>query len=91
MKEKILTQLKLKFPGAPASVLNSVADKLAKKVTEEPAIEGAISELENSAYSITDIIADFQAEGDRRVSSAKTEWEKKNPRKQWYQFWKRGR
>lgn len=70
MKEKILAQLAAKYPGVSKQFLGLYADKLAAKVTEETQIEGAIGELDNLPVSITDLAAEFQREGDRRVTEA---------------------
>ncbi len=80
MREKILAQLVAKHPGVSKKALGLIADKLAKKVTEESGIEQAITDFDN-AVSITEFAADLQREGDSRVSDAKKEWEKKNPKK----------
>jgi hypothetical protein len=81
MKEKILAQLKVKYPGAPAKLLGLTADKLTAKVTEEDMIEGAIGELENQVIPFTEVIAEYQKEGDERVAAAKKKWEKATPKK----------
>lgn len=78
MREKILAQLVSKYAGVSKNALGLLADKLAKKVTEESGIEQAITDLDN-AYPITEFAADLQREADRRVGDAKKEWEKKNP------------
>lgn len=75
MKEKILVQLRVKFPGVPKELLGRVADKMATKVTAEDQIQGAIGELDNLPLSITDYAAFLQQEGDRRVTDAKRAWE----------------
>lgn len=79
MKEKILAQLKAKFSGVSQKALGLIADKLAKKVTEESGIEQAITDFDN-AVGITDFAADLQREGDSRVTEAQKEWDKKNPK-----------
>lgn len=79
MKEKILAQLKAKFSGVSQKALGLIADKLAKKVTEESGIDQAITDFDN-AVGITDFAADLQREGDSRVTEAQKEWEKKNPK-----------
>lgn len=81
MRNKIFSELVKKFPGLDKKFLGLIADKLAKKVTEESGIEQAITDYDNAA-SITDLATEFQKEGDRRVNDAKKEWEKKNPPKQ---------
>lgn len=75
MKEKILAELKKKFPGQSLHLLGLIADKLAKTVTEESKIEGAVSELENSPIPITEVGKLLQTEGDRRVTDAKKKWD----------------
>jgi hypothetical protein len=80
MRDKILAQLVSKFPGVSKQALGLIADKLAKKVTEESGIDQAITDFDN-AISITDYAADLQREADRRVGEAKKEWDKKNPGK----------
>lgn len=79
MREKILAQLKAKFSGVSHKALGLIADKLAKKVTEESGIEQAITDFDN-AISIKDFADDLQREGDTRVGDAKKEWEKNNPK-----------
>lgn len=81
-RDQILAQLRAKFPGASAKFLGRIADKIAKKVTEESQIEGAITELENADVPLSELIQEFQAEGDRRVTEAQREWKKKNPGQQ---------
>lgn len=80
MREKILAQLQAKFAGVSKTALGLIADKLAKKVTEESGIEQAITDFDN-AVSVTEFAADLQREADRRVSEAQKEWAKKNPPK----------
>lgn len=80
MRNKILAELEKKFSGLSKKLLGLIADKLAKKVTEESGIEQAITDYDN-AVSITDLATDFQKEGDRRVTDAKKEWDKTNPKK----------
>jgi len=70
MKEKILAQLKVKFPGVQNSILGLIADALSAKVTEDAQIEGAITELESSPLSITQFNQLMQSEGDKRVTEA---------------------
>jgi hypothetical protein len=79
MREKILAQLVTKYPGVSKQALGLIADKLAKKVTEESGIEQSITDFDN-AVSITEYAAELQREGDRRVGDAKKEWEKKKPK-----------
>lgn len=80
MREKILAQLIAKHAGVSKTALGLIADKLAKKVTEESGIEQAITDFDN-AVSITEYAADLQREADKRVGEAKKEWDKKNPPK----------
>lgn len=69
-KAKILAQLQAKYPGVAKAILELVADKLAQTVTEETAIEGAISELEKLPIGIKEYGDLLQREGDRRVTEA---------------------
>ncbi|SEV88856.1 hypothetical protein SAMN05428988_0151 [Chitinophaga sp. YR573] len=71
MKEKILAQLRVKYPGVPKELLGQIADKMAVKVTAEDQIQGAIGELDNLPLSITDYAAFLQKEGDRRATDAR--------------------
>jgi hypothetical protein len=80
MRNKIFAELVKKFPGLDKKFLGLIADKLAKKVTEESGIEQAITDYDNAA-SIQELATDFQKEGDRRVTDAKKEWEKQHPKK----------
>jgi hypothetical protein len=77
MKEKLLAKLVAKYPGLPKQFLGLFADKLATKVTEESQIDTTIESLDNLPVSITDLAAEYQKEGDRRV----TDFQKKNPSK----------
>lgn len=70
MREKIVAQLAVKYPGVPKSFLGLWADKLQTKVTEESQIEGVINELDNLPVSIPDLAKEYQKEGDRRVTEA---------------------
>lgn len=79
MREKILAQLIAKYAGVSKTALGLIADKLAKKVTEDSGIEQAITDFDN-AISITEFAADLQREADRRVTDAKKQWEKENPK-----------
>lgn len=77
MRDKLLAQLKLKFAGVPTSLLDRVADSMAKTVTDETKIGEAISGLDNLPFSITDYASLLQSEGDRRATDAvKTHEEK---------------
>jgi hypothetical protein len=69
MKEKILAELKKKFPGLSNEFLGFLAIKLEPKATDETQIEGAIDELDK-ILPIKDQAAFFQSESDRRVTSA---------------------
>ncbi len=73
MKQKLLAQLITKYPGVSKKFLGFWADKLLPKVTEESQIQGVVDELENLPVSITDLAAEYQSEGDRRVTEAKKE------------------
>jgi hypothetical protein len=77
MKSKILAELVKKFPGLSKVLLGLIADQLAEKVTEESGIDQAITDFDN-AVSIKKLATEFQKEGDRRVTDAKKEWDKKN-------------
>ncbi len=81
LRTQILAKLVLKYPGLSKEFLGQLATRLAKTVTVEDQIEGKLTELDTLPISIEDQAAMFQSEGDRRVSAAKTEWEKKNPPK----------
>lgn len=70
MKEKLLAELKKKFPGLPVEFLGLFAEKMALKVTEDTQIEGAIAELDNLPVPIPDLAAQFQRDGDRRAREA---------------------
>lgn len=69
MKEKILAELKKKFPGLSNEFLGFLAIKLEPKATDDTQIEGAITELDK-ILPIKDQAAFFQSESDRRVTSA---------------------
>lgn len=70
MKEKLLAELKKKFPGLSNEFLGLIADKMALKVTEDSQIEGALATLDTLPVSITDLAAHNQQEGDRRATEA---------------------
>lgn len=80
MREKILAQLVAKYSGVSKKFLGLWADKLQSKVTEESQIEGVIGELENLPVSIPDLAAEYQKEGDARVSEAKKQWATNPPK-----------
>jgi hypothetical protein len=69
MKAKILAQLKAKFTGVQAALLDRVADALASTVTKEEDIETAVG---NSAGLVTAFAGFLQSETDRRVTEAIT-------------------
>lgn len=80
MKNKILAELKKKFPGLQNEFLLFIAAKLEAKVKEESEIEGAITELDN-ILPIKEQADFFQSESDRRVTEAKKKFEAENPKK----------
>jgi len=80
LREKILAQLIAKHSGVSKKALGLIADKLAKKVTDESGIDEAITTFDN-AVGIKEFADDLQREGDSRVGEAKKEWEKKTPPK----------
>ena len=67
MKEKILQQLRAKFPGTQNVVLDRVADNLSQTVTEESGIETAIAGVEPLVKSFSEIL---QTETDRVSTKA---------------------
>lgn len=69
MKEKILAELKKKFPGLQTEFLGFLANQLVANVTEENQIEGAITEL-NEKLPFDTWAGYFQSEMDRRVTTA---------------------
>ena len=74
MKEQILTALKTKYAnlGLSDQVLNSVSELLATSVTEESAIEGAVSGVESLLKAV-------QGDNDRiRTAAAKKNQPKKD-------------
>lgn len=81
MLNQILAKLVAKYPGLSKAFLGLLAKQMATKVTEESGIDAAIAELDNAPITVQDLAAEFQREGDRRVTDAKKEWEKKNPPK----------
>ena len=78
MKEKILAKLKEKFSGLPLEYLGFVADKLAKKTTDESKIDESITTFDDNV-GIEEQAGFFQKESDRRVSDAKKAFEKSSP------------
>lgn len=70
MYDKILAQLKQKFPGVPPKVIERIAKRIATKVNEETAIEGAITEFDN-VVGVEEYANTIQSEGDRRVNEAR--------------------
>lgn len=79
MKQKILAELKKKFPGLSTEFLGFIASKLEPKVTEDTQIEGAITELD-TVLPIKEQADFFQSESDRRVSDAKKKFEAEKPK-----------
>lgn len=77
MKEKILAELVKKYPGLSKLFLGFFADKMATKITEESAIEGAVAELDKLPVSIADMAAEYQKEGDRRATDAEKKFKAK--------------
>jgi hypothetical protein len=76
MKQKILAELKKKFPGLQNEFLLFIAAKLEAKVKEDSEIEGAITELD-TILPIKEQADFFQSESDRRVTEAIKKAEKK--------------
>jgi hypothetical protein len=85
MKQKILAQLKAKFPGVQSTLLDRVADELAKTVTKDEDIDASV----NGASGLVSMFSQFyQSESDRRVTEAvkkreeelKAEFVKKDPK-----------
>ena len=85
MKQKILAQLKAKFPGVQSTLLDRVADELVKTVTKEEDIDASV----NGASGLVSMFSQFyQSESDRRVTEAvkkreeelKAEFGKKEPK-----------
>jgi len=74
MKQKILAELKKKFPGLQNEFLLFIAAKLEAKVKEDSEIEGAITELD-TILPIQEQADFFQSESDRRVTEAKKKFE----------------
>jgi hypothetical protein len=70
LKEKILAELRKKYPGLSSSVLGLLAEKLEPTTTEESQIEGAVAALENLPIKPSDYAAFLQKESDRRVTEA---------------------
>lgn len=79
MKQKLLVQLITKYLGMSRIFLGLYANKLAAKVTEESQIQAVIDELENLPISIPELAAEFQKEGDRRVTEAQKKAAEKKP------------
>ncbi len=76
IKDRILAELKKKFPGLSNELLGLLAEKLSVKITEEDKIQGGIAELDNLPISISDYAQFLQKESDRRVSDATKTHEK---------------
>jgi hypothetical protein len=70
LKDKILAELRKKYPGLAANVLGLLAEKLEPTVSEESQIEAAVTALENSPIKPADYAQFVQKEGDRRVTEA---------------------
>ena len=81
MRAKILVELRKKFPGLSVEFLGLLAIKLESKVTEESQIEGVVTGLDNLPIPVTELAAEFQKEGDRRVTAAEKKWKTENPPK----------
>lgn len=81
MLKQIQAKLEAKFPGLSKLFLGLIAAQMATKVTEESGIDAAIAELDNAPISITTLAAEFQKEGDRRVTEAEKVFKKNNPPK----------
>lgn len=81
MFQKIHAKLVEKYPGLPKAFLGLIAKQLEAKVTDENAIEGAITELDQQ-FSIKTLGDEYQREGDRRVTEAQAQWNQKNPQQQ---------
>lgn len=78
MRSKILAKLKEKFPGLSAEFLGLLAIQMEKKVTEEGQIEGAVTALDNLPIPVTELAAEFQKEGDKRVTAAQKKWKEEH-------------
>jgi hypothetical protein len=76
LKDKILAELRKKYPGLSQTVLGLLAEKLEPTTTEESQIEAAVAGLENLPIKPADYAALLQREGDRRVSEAEKKWKK---------------
>lgn len=61
MKEKILTALKTKFPGASAKVLDRIAEKLAKTVTTDEQVTTAVAGVTQEFIDIVESYGDSRA------------------------------
>lgn len=70
MRDKILAELRKKYPGLAANVLGLLAEKLEPTTTEESQIEAAVAGLENVPIKPADYAAFLQKESDRRVTEA---------------------
>ena len=74
MKQKILAELKKKFPGLQNEFLLFIAAEIEANVKEESEIEGEITELDKH-LPIKKQADFFQSESDRRVTDAKKKFE----------------
>lgn len=81
MRSKILAKLVEKFPGLSKEFLGLLSIQLEKKVTEESQIEGVLTGLDSLPISVSDLAAEFQKEGDKRVTAAQKKWKEENPDK----------
>ena len=76
-KDKIIANLKTKYPKVQGSVITFIADKLDPKVTTEADVDTVIEAFESGPISVADIAAQITAEGDRRVTQALKDKDKK--------------
>lgn len=81
MRSKILAKLKEKFPGLSEKFLGLLATQMEKKVTEDSQMEGALAALDSLPIPVTELAAEFQKEGDARVTAAQKKWKEENPGK----------
>jgi hypothetical protein len=78
MKQKILDALKTRFAGVGESILNRIADKLAKTVTTEDAVQGAVDAV--TFQQVIDSEADNRAT--QATQTAVSNYEKKHSLKE---------
>lgn len=76
-KDKIIANLKAKHPKVQGSVINFIADKLDPKVTTEAEVDTVIQAFEDGPITVADIAAQITTEGDRRVTQALKDKDKK--------------